>query len=312
MGWNNFMSKKALLILLFMMLSLSFLTECSKDSQTKSTNQDKTSEETEDATSLSNLDWINTKMNGDADGPAYVLYSKTGYNQATVNIALKDVKSNLVRKSDGKEVASYLFLGVDVYHNKEWVNCADAGIGKTGYGEWHAFVNRYLSYTDETWWESSINLNSKHDYQILLKTSDQDEETTLNIIDITDGNKVVDSKTFDLMYSMKDGSNTRYYRDLAIDFPEEVCNDEQGEPTSDWVEVVKYNTNEDLYVKNVHCYDVQLYNSEGSYQWTDLYEDYRFLWPDSTAELSYACTKVSSIKRDYEDVLNLDMNTAEE
>jgi hypothetical protein len=243
------------------------------------------------------------------------LYSKTGFNQATFNISLKDIESNLVRKSDGKEVASYLFLGVDVYENGQWINCADAGLCLVGNGKWHAFVNRYQPdseqwYIDNTWWESSVNLNSEHEYQLLLKTSELDEKMTLSLIDITDGNKQADSKTVDLRYAKKDGSNTRYYRDLAIDFPPEVCRDEQGNPTDDWIEIIKYNTDENLYVRNVHCSDARLYNLEGSVLWTNSYEDCRFLWPDKRGQLGYACTKVSSIKRDYEDILTMDMNTA--
>ncbi|HWT75867.1 MAG TPA: hypothetical protein VN258_14275, partial [Mobilitalea sp.] len=164
-------------------------------------------------------------------------------------------------------------------------------------------------YTDSTWWESSVNLNEEHEYQLLLKTSDQKEKMTLNIIDITAGNRLVDSKTVDLKYAKKDGSNTRYYRDLAIDFPPEVCRDKEGNPTDDWSKVIEYNTNENLYVRNVHCFDAKLYNSKGSYQWTEAYEDYRFMWPDNVGKLGYACIKVSSIKRDYEDVLDMDMNT---
>jgi hypothetical protein len=265
-------------------------------------------------TSMTNLNWTNPEREGDADGPAWVVYSNKGYNAAAANLKLSELRANLVRKSDGIAVASYLFLGVNVYDQKGyWINCADAGLCLVGNGKWHAFINRWEPsehawYFDSGWWESTINLDKTHNYQLVLQTANEEQKMTLKIIDITANWSIVDTKTVDLKYSQKDGNNTSYYRDLAIDFPPEVCKDKMGKSTDDWDKVVEYNTNENLYVKNIHFYEAYLYNMQGRYQWQDSYTNYRFLWPDNINKVSYACTTVTPINRDYEDRVDLNLN----
>ena len=65
---------------------------------------------------LTNLTFANkgTRQNGflmgDVDGPAYCVYSKVGYNKASFEVNLKDIKINLKRKSDKKHMNAYMFL----------------------------------------------------------------------------------------------------------------------------------------------------------------------------------------------------------
>lgn len=82
---------------------------------------------------ITSLTWKNSGDSmGDWDGPAYVVYSKTGYNKASFDIALSKIKINMVRKSDKKWANTYLFLGANLYNKNSWVNCVDAGLCFSG------------------------------------------------------------------------------------------------------------------------------------------------------------------------------------
>lgn len=262
--------------------------------------------------SLTNLTWENSGNKvGDNDGPSYVVYSKKGYSKASVEVAVSGIQTNLVRKSDGKPVNAYAFLGIDVYSkNNQWQNCADAGLVCTGSnGKWHAFVNRYLSAPEEdTWWESSVNLDASHNYEIILDSSQKREQFTLTVVDITDGNKQIESKTFDLYYAEADGGNTAYYQNYAMDFPEEVRKDTNQKDTDDWEQITQYNTNEGLYTKNIRVSNAKLFNASGSVLWTEDLTQERFMWPDKSNRITYPCTTVDAVKRDYESVISLNMN----
>jgi uncharacterized lipoprotein NlpE involved in copper resistance len=262
--------------------------------------------------SVTNLTWENSGNKvGDNDGPSYVVYSKKGYNKASVDVAVSKIKTNLVRKSDKKSLNAYAFLGIDVYSkNDQWQNCADAGLVCTGNnGKWHAFANRYMAAPeDNTWWESSINLDAGHDYQIILDSSQNKEQFILTIIDVTDGNKQIESKTFDLYYAKADGSNTAYYQNYAMDFPEDVRKDINQDDTVDWEKITQYNTNEDLYTKNIRISNAKLSNASGSVLWTEDLTQERFMWPDKNNKITYPCTTVDAEKRDYESIINLNMN----
>lgn len=60
---------------------------------------------------------------GDADGPAYCVYSKIGYNRASIDILLSELRHNLYRESDMLPLTAYIFLGVDIYDaNGQWVS----------------------------------------------------------------------------------------------------------------------------------------------------------------------------------------------
>ena len=94
--------------------------------------------------SITNLEFTNSgRYKGDNDGPAYVVYSKIGYQKASFEFKMSQVKLNMRRKSDQKWTNSYIFLGVDVYNEKEeFLNCIDAGFCYSGASlNWHLFFN---------------------------------------------------------------------------------------------------------------------------------------------------------------------------
>ncbi|WP_411678349.1 hypothetical protein [Caproicibacter sp.] len=262
---------------------------------------------------FTNLTWKNHSGKvGDNDGPAYVVYSNRGYYKASEAVAVSGIQQNLVRRSDGKTVNAYLFLGIDIYDGAtgEWMNCADAGLAFRGSdGGFHAFVNRFMVEDGEkSWWESQEELDRTHDFEIVLDTSEKANWLKLTIIDITAGNKTVDSKSFPMKGTLPDGSNTAYYQDYAIDFPDDVCDDKREHDFRDWDHVMAYNENENLYLKNIRISEATLYGPCGSRPWTEECTEERFLWPDRTRKINYVCTTVYNVQKDRELIIELDMN----
>lgn len=286
-----------------------FLSACSNNSVAKNTS----SKSAATTNTYTNLTWTNNGNKiGDNDGPAYVVYSKQGYNKASQVIAVSKMKVNLVRKSDKKALNGYAFIGMDIYNSKtkQWANCIDAGLGFIGStGKCHACINRYSAPPDEVnWWESSVELDPTHDYKLVLDASEKDEQVTLSVYDVTNGNKKVDSKQFSLYYAKKDGSNIAVYQDYAMDYPDDVRLDTNKEETSDWEQITLYNTNEGMYMKNIQASDLRLYNTSGSYLWTEERTADRFMWPDKTSTIKYVTTTVTQTKKDQETTINLNMN----
>lgn len=257
-----------------------------------------------------NLEWKNTgNEEGDADGPAYVVYSKKGYNKASAVIDLSKLQANLKRKSDGKTVNAYLFLGINVYgRNGEWKNCADAGLCLSGTGKWHAFANRYSCADADNWWESGVSLDAKRKYRLVLDSSQKDESFTLSVCDMAAENKPADEKTFTLYYTKRNGSNTSYYQDYAIDFPDAVKKNPKGQYTGDFEQVVAYNTDENLYMKNINISEATLYQGSKSFLWSASRTFDRFMWPDKFSTIKYPCTVIRAVQRDSGCVIDLDMN----
>ena len=205
--------------------------------------------------SFTNLTYNNAggKM-GDADGPAYCVYSQIGYNQASIDILLSELRHNLYRESDQLPLTAYLFLGVDVYdENGRFVNCFDAGLGfHTGKQKWVLFHNILkASPLQEKWYMSAKYLDDTHDYRLVLDTSQEDEWASLILYDLTAGGVEYDRDTFRTMYTRRDGSNTAFYQDYAIDFPEEVKYGTDKQPSTSWPEITLYNTDEGIYMKNL-------------------------------------------------------------
>ena len=190
-----------------------------------------------------NLGFKNSgKYTGDNDGPAYVAYSKIGYNKASFDFCLSKAKINMSRKSDGRWTNSYIFLGVDVYDEKqEFLNCIDAGFCYAGGSkDWHLFYNLLTTSKKDsfTWYESSVSLDATHDYRLILDCSQKDNTATLTIVDLSDGNKAADTAEFEVWHAKADGSNLSLYQDFAIDFPDDIKKDRAGEPSEDWEEII--------------------------------------------------------------------------
>ncbi len=263
--------------------------------------------------SITNLEFTNSgRYQGDNDGPAYVIYSKIGYNKASFEFKLSQVKLNMRRKSDQRWTNSYIFLGVDVYDEKEeFLNCIDAGFCYSGdVLNWHLFYNLLNTNQEVSWYESSVALDETHDYKLILDCSQKDNSATITIIDITDGNRMVDTAEFEVMYAKKDGSNLSMYQDYAIDYPDNIRKDRTGESfTKDWEEITLYNTNEGIYLNNIIIQGAKLYTPEGEYIWTQERTNDHFMWPSTWCKkMDYACTRIQRQQMNSELILDLDMN----
>ncbi|PKM61737.1 MAG: hypothetical protein CVU97_06855 [Firmicutes bacterium HGW-Firmicutes-21] len=249
---------------------------------------------------------------GDNDGPAYAIYSKKGYNKASIDVLISDIKLNNIRKSDGKHVNAYLFLGIDIYdENGNWVNCLDTGFCYTGKnGGWHLFYNLYTKKDENqvNWYESNIILNPNHDYRLTLDSSTQDGRAMVTIYDLND-ERIVDSIEFESAYSLADGSNTSYLQNFALDYPGDVKLDTSGNPSeNDFIEITLYNTDEGLYMKNITIENAMLFEGGSQHPWTDDRTQNRSLWPDCSMGVDYAVVKVWVDTLDDSFTVSFDMN----
>lgn len=265
------------------------------------------------AKSNTNLGFTNSgQYQGDNDGPAYVIYSKIGYNKASFEFHMSRIQVNMRRKSDQRWTNSYIFLGVDVYNEKEvFLNCVDAGFCYSGEGKnWHLFYNLLKTNQEISWYVSPIVLEETHDYKLILDCSYKEDMATLTIFDITADNKIVDSAEFEVLHAKKDGSNLSMYQDFAIDYPEDIKKDRTGVNfTQDWEEITLYNTNEDLYLNNLVIKEAKLYSPEGEYIWSEGRTKDRFMWPSTQCKkIDYVCTRIREKQMDSELILDLDMN----
>jgi len=265
------------------------------------------------AKSKTNLGFTNSgRYQGDNDGPAYVVYSKIGYNKASFEFHMSQIKLNMRRKSDQRWTNSYIFLGVDVYDEKqEFLNCIDAGFCYSGdVQNWHLFYNLLNTTKEVSWYESPVVLNETHDYKLILDCSYKDDTAKLTMIDITAGNRVVDLAEFEVMYAKKDGSNLSMYQDFAIDFPEDIKKNRDREYSKDdWEEITLYNTDEGIYLNNIVIQDAKLYTPEGEYIWSEGRTNDRFMWPSTKfTNIDYACTRICNHEMNSELILDLDMN----
>ncbi len=311
--------KKRISVIYFIVLTLLF-SGCSSNISTSSASSKSAAPKSTSSTTASvmttannNLTWTNSGIkDGPSDGPGYSVYSNVGYNKASAIVCLSEAKTNLSRKSDKKAINAYAFLGIDVYRDgKQWANCVDAGLLRSGNdGKWHACANRYMVDPDDNkWWESTVNLDETHDYKLVLDSSKKDEQITLQVIDVTDNNKIVDTKSFEFYYSKADGSTTSYYHCISMAFPPDICCDTEGNADStDYEEVLKYNTNEDLYFKNATLKEAILYNASGSHSWVQSCTKDRFMWPNKPTSITYNCVNLTSVKQDYEEVVDINLN----
>ena len=261
---------------------------------------------------ITNLDYSNGagKM-GDSDGPAYCVYSRIGYNKACMDIKISEMKINTLRKSDKRFVNAYMFLGCDIYNGSYWCNCFDAGFcwsGKTP--AWHLFYNIYEpgDSAQTGWYESGVRLKNTHDYRLTLDTSEKDGVAAIIIYDLT-AEKEVDRAEFRVKNLKCSGANTAYLMDFALDYPGDVKKDTSGDPSEDWKQITLYNTDENLYMRNVVVENVKIYAGENEYVWDSTHTNNRSLWPDmNMPQIDYACTKVIANTEDYEFSFRVDLD----
>lgn len=258
---------------------------------------------------FNNLNTANLDKMGDADGPAYCVYSNTGYNKASFDIELSRAELNIYDKN-GTHVNAYAFMGMDVYSGGSWVNCIDFGLvyssDRTG---WHVFYSIYDKPEGEYgWYESGIKLNPNHDYRLTLDSSEKDGECTLTVYDLT-AKTVADTASAPLLNAKKDGSNTSFLVDVALDFPSEIQVDENGNKNSTrWISVIRANTDKGYYFRNVGIYNCTLSLGETDYDWTVERTQCRGIWPSSACDTGYEVTTVRNADGNREYIIDLDMN----
>ncbi|MBO4501328.1 MAG: hypothetical protein J5760_03715 [Clostridia bacterium] len=262
---------------------------------------------------ITNLDYNNGRGKmGDCDGPAYCVYSKVGYNKASMDVLISQMKINTVRE-DRRYVNAYMFLGCDIYNGSYWCNCFDTGFCWSGRDPaWHLFYNIYQPADSEQkgWYESKVRLDPTHDYRLILDTSEKDELATIIIYDLTK-DKEADRTAFRVKSMKCSGTNTAYLMDFALDYPENVKLDTAGNASDDWAEITLYNTDENLYMRNVVVENVKIYSGENEYVWDSARTQNRSLWPDvNIPKIDYPCTMVIADEEyyDYSYRVDLDMN----
>ncbi len=255
---------------------------------------------------------------GDWGGPAYAVYSNKGYNRATIDVELSDVEINMTRRSDGKTLVGYIFLGMNIYHPTDgyWVNCLDAGIGYDGAtGEWTIFHFIYdvSAAGQNKWYKSHRALDPTHDYRLILDCSKSNGWTTLTAYDITE-DRVADSIEFQARYALKDGSNVDFLQDYAIDMKDDLLRDAAGNvyntpETADdisdegWKGIILYSTNENVYLRNIKITNASLNNQP----WTADKTRLRGCSPDyRQADIGYDVVKVT--QADFDTACRIDMD----
>lgn len=262
---------------------------------------------------ITNLTYANRDKNsmGDQGAPGYCVYSKVGFNKAEMNVEVSQIDVNNFGSKKG-HVTCYAFLGASVNNaGGWWMNNCDAGLMyDTETTGWHLFWATSTDANGKRGWDSnSKTLNGKHDYKIVLDTSYADGKAKVSAIDLAD-NSVADSMEFELWGAKKDGSNTLYLTDIAIDWADEnTFVDTQGNPTTEdnWVEITKANMNQGIHLNNVRLYDIALYRNGTRLPWTKDLTDRRGIWSDKNDPIDVVTTRIHHIIEDYEYIIDLDL-----
>ena len=256
---------------------------------------------------MTNLDYDNGgRFIGDNDGPAYVSYSKKGYARASVDVLLSDAKVQIERRSDGKILIAYAFLGLDTVSDDGVGNCLDAGLQYGTDRQWHVFYNlQRASVGEARWYESRRFLDPTHDYRLTLDCSKNNGWAELTVLDLTTG-LVADSVWMQALYAKKDGSNVDFYQDYALDFPDDVKFTPDGAPgRDDFVQITRYNMDEGCYLKDLRIVRATL---DGQ-PWTAEKTDRRVMWPDrSCTAIGRPIVRVSRAEFDTQRSLDLDLD----
>ncbi len=242
---------------------------------------------------ISTLDYANYGRMGDLDGPAFAVYSKQGYTGATVDVDIANSKINCAM-TDGKFVNGYAFLGVDIYGETEWENCVDAGLCWAGADEgWHVFYNIFhtLNPNTNSWYESRIKLPYNDIYTMTFEIV----EDNYALLTVTGKNThASDSVRIEVKGAKKDGSNTAFLFNAALDFPPDTKIDRNGNYCEDdWIEIVLANTGKDAYLKELLVTNMKLLQGENELKWTNDMNESVAIWPDKTYRgIDYSPTKV--------------------
>ena len=248
---------------------------------------------------------------GDNDGPAYMVYSTTGFNKASFDVKLSEVQIQNYRKSDNLRLNAYIFLNADVYdEDNQWKNCFDAGFCFSSKRGWHLCYNLYTTITPGLypWYESRVYLDPTHDYRLILDVSEKENQATLTAYDLTD-DKVADSVTFEAAFTQPDGHNVSFTQNFALDYPRNVMFTEPGVPsTNDWMGIARYNTHEGVYMKDIRISNSTLYREGEPVVWTDKETVARSCWPDQVQGLEYNVVTVRIDEYDHSFEIDFNMN----
>ena len=255
---------------------------------------------------ISSLDYKNTGKMGDTDGPAFAVYSNTGFSGASATLDLEGMEIKTLM-DDGKHLNGYVFLGIDVYEGAWWQNCVDVGLCWSGTsGGWHIFYNMYepVNQSTPTWYESSKKLPKNDTYVMTLKLI-EDEKALLTIEAANSNFK--DSVEVEVKGAKKDGSNTAFLFNVALDYPQNTKVDVNGKPSENWKDITYGNTDKGVYLKSFRAYDLTLYQGETALNWTNDKNAAVSIWPDKKEGFDYAPTQVGLFDGT-EYYINLDMN----
>ena len=257
---------------------------------------------------ISSLDYKNTGKMGDTDGPAFAVYSKNGYNGASVDLNIKDVEIRTRFKGELRYINAYAFLGIDVTRNGYWSNCIDTGLVWSGStGGWHIFYNIYQTLNPDTpsWYESNKILPKNDEYTLTL-TITEDNYALLVVEGKNNGFR--DQVTIEVKGAKKDGSTTGFLFNVALDYPENTKVDSEGNPSNNWKTITLANTDKNLYFKNLLAYNLTLFSGEEErIPWTRDKNSAVSIWPDITLGFDYAPTTVG-IFDGTKYCIDLDMN----
>ena len=249
----------------------------------------------------------NSGKMGDTDGPAFAVYSNVGYNGASVELDLSKAEINTVLP-DNRYINAYSFLGIDVYEGAYWQNCADAGLCWSGTkGGWHLFYNIYETLNENTasWYESRKILPKNAKYRLTLKLT-EDNYAVLTVEGITNGFK--DSVKIEIKGAKKDGSNTAFLFNSALDYPPDTKLDSSGKPSEDFAKITLANSDKGLYFRNLHSENGKLYKNGEELKWTEALTAATSIWPDKAISgFDYSPTEVYLFDGS-EFLINFDMN----
>ena len=256
---------------------------------------------------IKTLDYKNSGKMGDTDGPAFAVYSQIGYNGASIELDLGEAEINTVLP-DGRYVNAYTFLGVDIYEGAYWQNCVDAGLCWSGTdGGWHLFYNIYetLNPTTSSWYESRKILPKNASYKLTFTITD-DNYGRLTVQGITNGFK--DSVKIELKGAKKDGSNTSFLFNTALDYPPDTKLDSSGNPSENWIEITLANSDKGLYFKGLHAENATLFQNGRELTWESSFNSAVSIWPDKAVKgFDYSPVEVYLFDGS-EFYINLDMN----
>jgi hypothetical protein len=293
--------KKFLLLLLCSGL---LLTSCgSTGSNTES------SEDSDGRKIISSADYVNLGRMADVDGPAFAVYSKTGYSGASASLDLASMEINTLMPNK-KFINGYAFFGIDVYAgtSSQWLNCIDVGHCWSGReGGWHVFYNIYerLNEGTPTWYESNIILPSDDIYDMSL-TIVEENYALFTIKGRTNG--ATDEVRVEVKGAAADGHNTALLFNAALDYPPNTKIGTDGKRSEDFVDITLANTDKGLYMRNIIVEDLTLYQGDAAVEWTSDKNAAVSIWPDKTKKrFDYAPTSVE-IFDGTKYIIHFDMN----